>query len=490
MVKFRDVLRSAAGLFDIFKRGDIKRLQNEVALLRQSVKGLEREYWVPIGSAGEAVVPRERFVKMVKLSREYYRNNPYYRQAIRLYSAFIFGRGASITSNDEGIQQKLDVLINTYDNQKTFFSPIAQIRLSNKLLRDGELFVFFFVSPDNQVIIRICDPLEIEEIITEPDDQQTELYYKRAFRLSKSFGGELKRLVYRSVEYFDYTNYPYAIPAMMDLHSPETDDCYVMHVVSPETDILEQRGTPPLLSSVEWARLHMETIQDFVAYLRAITMIVAKEVVKDAGVSVEEIKRQIEGLQGEIPRFATRIEFEGGDEYQPVERSGNLASVFERVARATKLSVCAGTGIYEHYFGDPSTGNLATATSMELPMIKIFEQWQRFWESVYRDVIAFYLKLQGIDEVEAMKSVEVKFPDFLKKDAPGLLNGVINAYSMGIIDGRTAARIVLSLLAYDKIDEALKIWEDEAADSSSGLKTGMYVLDQVRQLRRIIETIK
>jgi hypothetical protein len=37
-----------------------------------------------------------------------------------------------------------------------------------------------------------------------------------------------------------------------------------------------------------------------------------------------------------------------------------------------------GANIFEHYLGNPLTGNLATATAMELPMLKMFEFEQQF----------------------------------------------------------------------------------------------------------------
>ena len=49
-------------------------------------------------------------------------------------------------------------------------------------------------------------------------------------------------------------------------------------------------------------------------------------------------------------------------------------------------------GIFEHYLaGDASTGNLATATAMELPMQKLFEYSQELWRDVFSDIFWFVL---------------------------------------------------------------------------------------------------
>lgn len=55
-----------------------------------------------------------------------------------------------------------------------------------------------------------------------------------------------------------------------------------------------------------------------------------------------------------------------------------------------------GQGVFEHYMGDPSTGNLATATAMELPMLKLYEVEQQFYaEGVFTE-LANYAVLQGV----------------------------------------------------------------------------------------------
>jgi len=77
------------------------------------------------------------------------------------------------------------------------------------------------------------------------------------------------------------------------------------------------------------------------------------------------------------------------------------------------LRQMAGLGlghIFEHYLGDPSTGNLATATAMELPMLKLFEFEQQVWEDVIGDLVTFVV-LQGLRfgprEVRALGRVAV-----------------------------------------------------------------------------------
>jgi hypothetical protein len=67
------------------------------------------------------------------------------------------------------------------------------------------------------------------------------------------------------------------------------------------------------------------------------------------------------------------------------------ASDAEADGNGLKLMVSAATGIMLHYYGDPSTGNLATSTAMELPMLKMFNSYQQFWIEVYQDIFSIVL---------------------------------------------------------------------------------------------------
>ena len=83
--------------------------------------------------------------------------------------------------------------------------------------------------------------------------------------------------------------------------------------------------------------------------------------------------------------------------------------------RMLKQMVCAGTGVMEHYFGDGANANLATATAMELPMLKMFESYQAFWQDVYRNVFAIARDADPKDP-EQRKALDITLPPILLDD--------------------------------------------------------------------------
>jgi len=114
-----------------------------------------------------------------------------------------------------------------------------------------------------------------------------------------------------------------------------------------------------------------------------------------------------------------------------------------------KLLVAAGFGIPEQYFGDIGSGNMATAKTVELPMLKMFTSYQAVWGSVYDIMDRLVLQERGImgdvhidrdfpaiapsDQTEianAIKTILDAIPDFA--DSPDVLSAAL--MSIGVDD--------------------------------------------------------
>jgi hypothetical protein len=76
--------------------------------------------------------------------------------------------------------------------------------------------------------------------------------------------------------------------------------------------------------------------------------------------------------------------------------------------------IASAVGIPEQYFGDISSGNLATARTVELPMVKMFESYQKVWADTYKALDEFVLEKSG---VKADKwAVDRDFPVIAPRD--------------------------------------------------------------------------
>jgi hypothetical protein len=79
-----------------------------------------------------------------------------------------------------------------------------------------------------------------------------------------------------------------------------------------------------------------------------------------------------------------------------------------------KLQVSAGVGIPEQYFGDLSTGNLATAKTVELPMMKMFQSYQAIWAGAYKEIDNLILDKAKIPEDK--RYIDMDFPAIAPED--------------------------------------------------------------------------
>ena len=93
-----------------------------------------------------------------------------------------------------------------------------------------------------------------------------------------------------------------------------------------------------------------------------------------------------------------------------------------------KLQLCAAVGIPEQYFGDISTGSLATAQTVELPMLKMFGSYQQVWAEAYKAINEVVLEHNNIPDfpaiapqdalaaADALSKMVVAFPQLADSD--------------------------------------------------------------------------
>jgi hypothetical protein len=105
--------------------------------------------------------------------------------------------------------------------------------------------------------------------------------------------------------------------------------------------------------------------------------------------------------------------------------------------------------------GDPSTGNLATAESMEFPVRKLAERWQTFWTGIFDELFRFQVQVLGI-EVDTETLVEFDLPDLDIRDAPSLLGALAQAKMAGVLADEDVARAAAFALNVGNVEEAVQ----------------------------------
>ena len=374
------VLQNVPELREAFTRADI-----ELALD-------DRGWLVPGRQWTAADLDAQTRTTLVAKARLYWLRDPLMKQAVRLWTDYALGTGVSWDSKDEDVKNQCDAFAKNRRN-KTLMNSEGQRRSSKKLLVDGELFFAIFDADgkgDPKTIRRI-DCLQISDIICDPDDEEHVLGYRRLTAQDK--------VLY----YADWRNDDDDDSLLSDQSDPSTkgkignkaeSNCVVYHL---PFDTLLKRGNGLLSCNLDWSKEHRRFMEARVAIQQALAKFAWKGKVQGGQGIINQLQNKLQSTYATAgmtqverhPQTApggTWLENKGVD-LTPMPRATGAGD-----ARADgdqlKLMVSAGTGIMLHYFGDPSTGNLATAEAMELPMLKMFQSYQAFWQDAYRDIFS------------------------------------------------------------------------------------------------------
>ena len=480
------------------KESDLKSLREEVSLARRD---LEDVGWInhsmdPAQGNQSMFAGTDGFRKMLKQCRLLYYNNPMAGLWVHLTTQFVFGEGISKPkSKDPKIQEIIDEFWDDRDNKRSLTSFMAQQLLSNKFQYEGNLFFLLFDDETGKTKVRIMNVLEISDIITDPDDRMRPDFYKvplvdRNYNfLSNSYTIQQRGFVY----YPDVENYdPKAYKIQPQFLR---DDARVMHFKI-NCDINDKFGIPELYRGSAWINAHKGMAEDLATLIKALSQYAWKKKVKGTATQVSALanaltsKTNLSNIKNSAGQ--TQIENEAVD-LQSIDIKTGGVKVGTDGLRQMKLQVCAASGIYEHYFGDPSTGNLATAKTMELPMVKKFVTFQSLWTDIILALINYVIDrkievgtLDGeiIDDPKSKhrtykysgeREIDIDFPPILEEDLKAWGEAMAIGKEKGLITDELAAELFMLAANVNNIDEEM---EDLKAETELKKKDAMNKFDR------------
>lgn len=383
-------------------------------ILREATKTVEDELaledqgWLNLSAQSREIIASAQRIQYVKQSRLYYLKDPLAHQAIRLWTDYTFGRGMSWQTEDETASKALESFWNNKLNQSVL-SARGQRRSSDKLLVDGEVFFAIFLGPEGSATIRRIDPLEITEIVSDPDDIENVYYYKREWSDGQ---GQPQKAIYRSTTNPNDTSMKDAAGASVQ----KNQEALVYHLAY---NTISQRGYPLLLPGLDWLKEYRRFLASRIAIMLALAKFAWRSKVKGGAGSVADIKAV---LHEQTPAAGSTIIENMGVDTQPIRTDTGASNAYQD-GRMIKLQFAAAVGIPEQYFGDISIGNLATAKTVELPMMKQFQSYQQVWNDVYQDIDEVILAHNGVGEDKWY--VDRDFPPIAPQDVAASAEAIV-----------------------------------------------------------------
>jgi len=364
-------------LRELAPRDELELLIREATQAVEDDLALEDAGWINLsGATGDVITAAERITNL-KLSRLYATKDPMGKQAIRLWTDYTFGTGMTWQVEDEGAKKALEGFWNAKANRK-ILGAAGQRKSSNKLLIDGEVYFALFLGAKGEAQIRRIDPLEITEIITDPDDKEDERFYRREWSDRQ---GKRHEAIYRSTDNIKDE----AVLDMSGNSVRKTDDAIVYRLEYNDRN-------PLLLPALIWMKYHTKFLGSRIAVMLALAKFAWRSKVKGGQTAVDAIKAKTHGQ--DVAAGSQLVENLGVDT-TPIKTETGASAAYQD-GRMIKLMICSAVGIPEQYFGDISIGNLATAKTVELPMMKMFQSYQKVWADTYQDIDEIILEHNGV----------------------------------------------------------------------------------------------
>lgn len=337
--------------------------------------------------------------KAIARGIDYWVRDPLVGQAVDMFSDYVINTGMSMPqAHNEDLQRVISNFWSDPENKLVLTSPDAQYIKNNELQLMGNLYLTAFVNKGNgHVKFSDLPPREVVDIICDPDNRKRHLYYKRQtvdynydFSSETYTAGDTKTLYYKNWR-FEKKGYG----------PSSTADGLVFHL---STNRLSDGkfGNPRVMRIVDWVRAYNEYMKSRVSLMRALAQFAWRRKVKGNPSDVRKIANAwasgqlaSDGSDGSYQppaQYAATITTNDAVSLDPIRTDTGGASA-QIDGRMIKGQVGVGYGFPLHYLGDIGGANLATATAMELPVLKMVERMQGYWINAFEEIIDFVIAM-------------------------------------------------------------------------------------------------
>ena len=450
---------------------------------------LDEPGWNEVLGGGDASQTGLDRTHVNEQARKYYFTDPTARHMVQLHNYYTFGRGVSIRAKDEEADKVVQAFWKSTRNRASISRVRPQWLLARDLKLDGELFLALFTSKlTGKVTLRQIPPTDISKIVYVPGDPNMPKFFVHHAVLPNGKRVEQYLPDWRVAD----NDGKFHNHLLWGKHT----EVAVMHVLAEDFD---GRGISDLVASIPW----IKALKGFMEDRATLSLALATHAFR---MKIKGNKNAASRMAAKFQEYETSQKAGDGDgrerrqgantfianeavDYEQMQVDSKAANAYQDM-RMFRQQSGIGMGVFEHYLGDPSTGNLATATAMELPMLKMFEFGQEAWGDVFSDIGEFVIRQairygdlrNGAVEVDSSGTVpmwelipdddvdygvDVNFPPIIERDLTktmGALAQAKQAEQMGgheIIPPEETAKIGLG--AFGRTEGMNEILDDMKA---------------------------
>lgn len=305
---------------------------------------------------------------------------------------------------------------------------------------------------------------------------------------------------------------PYKVPGLPDddpltLPPPKLLGEGKVYHVAENMDMEMIFGVPRMRRTIRWYTAYNDFMAARVNMMQAAASFIATQTVTGSANSLEKMAtkamRSVSDLRSTVesaidpqgvtpgPRPASIMSQTGNVKFEPLKLDSGSGGA-QTDAQMLRAQVSAGDRFPQHYLGDIGSANLATATSMELPVLKHVEARQELCEGVFRwfldRVVERAVEVGRLDPNQATTSADEDVPSLVRTGqtdedealAIGEGDTVVEHEMLWRINGRHESRLTrvicrengeieYRLLAPAVIEEAHEDKNDDEEDTGRDL---------------------
>jgi hypothetical protein len=433
--------------------------------------------------------------QIILIGRLYYIKNPIIRRLIDVCAAYVFARGVEVTASNDAAN---DELRDFFERNKETLGQNALCDLERRKDYDGNIYYVLFTDTQSKgkVNCRVFDATEIQEIITDPEDQSKPWFYKRVWS-QRTFNQETGVSIPESMTAW--------YPALWHDPADKVKEIGSKPVMW-DSPIKHRKcggvanwlfGCPRMFPAYAWAtesRKYLEACASQAAALASISRTITTKGGQQALMGIKNqlgttVNSGVGGPWDDNPAELAGSTFASGPGTKLETMKTRGGGTDPEEVRQFKLMCCMVAGVPETFLGDVSTGNLATATSLDRPTETIFLEKQESWREDLVDIARWVLtsskratggKLRevynglAVDIVECERKrlpngttvyrefrknmpttleIRCNFPAIREGDIPTLVTATCQAITDGNMDPKAGVRKLYDLLGVENGDE-------------------------------------
>lgn len=404
----------------VIDRAEALELRENTDLLAQREAELDMVGYDSFNYAGGR--PQEmrydRRQRVAARARTAYAEDPLAFREIEMTADFVFGRGVGVPrAKSKKLQKVIDRAWKDPNNQDKLTGFEAQRALVVDMKTQANIFITRYTQ-NGRIRVGFLDHDTVETIVSDPEDRHRDLWYLVAKRIEDwdfetdtyAVSSAITEAGRRKIEYWPHwRNVEIAREERKErketaLKEPPDEklvkDVGVYHMRMFRWS--ESRfGISPFTRHIRFLSAFNKFLETRITMAQASAAFIARKSVKGTPRQITRVATNMVAQLGELgqqqapPRFDPAASFPsnpmvGGIQVEDAmsrtealslnSGAGNAA----QDAQVLRSPISAASGWGQHYIGDASNANLASATTLELPALLMTRSWQEMMDQMYR----------------------------------------------------------------------------------------------------------